>query len=106
MHEYALDLNQLERNEIKSNSNDTSTSAFSFPFTIPLSMLNSDVCGSPVVEVHDGLEGVPSPRGDVSLKAGKQRGHDVHAVLLTLPVREHSCIETDRRPASSCVTQK
>lgn len=76
------------------------TSAFSFPFTIPLSMLNSDVCGSPVVEVHDGLEGVPSPRGDVSLKAGKQRGHDVHAVLLTLPVREHSCIKTDRRPAA------
>lgn len=41
---------------------------------------------SPVVEVHDGLDGVPSPRGDVPFEAGEQGCDDVHAVLPALPV--------------------
>lgn len=60
-------------------------------------------CGSPVVEVHDSLESVPSPCGDVALKARKQRGDHVHAVLLTLPVRKHTSVKT---PMSSCEKQK
>lgn len=43
-------------------------------------------CDSPVVEVHDGLDGVPSPRCDVPFEAGEQRCDDVHAVLPPLPV--------------------
>ncbi len=52
-------------------------------------------CGSPVVEVHDGLESVPSPCGDVSLEARKQRGDHIHAVLFTLPVSKTHIIKTE-----------
>lgn len=43
-------------------------------------------CDSPVVEVHDSLDGVPASRGDVSLEPGEQRCDDIHAVLPPLPV--------------------
>lgn len=58
---------------------------------------------SPVVKVHDGLDGVPASRGDVSLEAGQQWGHDVHAVLLALPVRKTALRKKEKGlPASSC----
>lgn len=85
---------------IKKYMRPESTSALPFPFAIPLSILTSDLCGSPVVEVHYGLDGVPSSCGDVSLKARKQRGDNVHAVLLTLPVRKHSGMRRDGQAAS------
>lgn len=47
-------------------------------------------CGSPVVKVHDGLQGASSARGDVSLEAREQRGDHVHPVLLPLPVSKHA----------------
>lgn len=43
-------------------------------------------CDSPVVEVHDSLDGVPASRGDVSFEPGEQRRDDIHAVLPPLPV--------------------
>ena len=82
----------------------------SFSIEVGLIMVS---CVSPVVEVHDGLEGVPSSRGDVSFKAREQRGDHVHAVLLTLPVSKQSSVtqrqtdrQTDRLQVSSCEKQK
>lgn len=40
---------------------------------------------SPVVEVHDGLDGAAASGGDVTLEARQQRRHHVHSVLFTLP---------------------
>lgn len=50
---------------------------------------------SPVVEVHDGLDGAAPPCGDVPLEARQQRRHYVHAVLLTVPETHPS--QTERR---------
>ena len=77
----------------------------SFSIGVRLIMVS---CVSPVVEVHDGLEGVPSSRGDVSFKAREQRGDHVHAVLLTLPVSKQSSVtqrQTDCK-CQSCEKQK
>ena len=45
---------------------------------------------SPVVEVHDGLDGVAAPGGDVPLEAGQQRRDHVHPVLPSLSERRNS----------------
>ena len=47
---------------------------------------------TPVVKVHDSLDGVPSSCCDVSLKARKQRGDHIHTVLFTLPVSKHTSV--------------
>ena len=49
---------------------------------------------SPVVEVHDGLDGAASPRGDVTLEARQQRRHHVHTVLLTVPATSNQTTAT------------
>lgn len=40
---------------------------------------------TPVVEVHDGLDGAAASGVDVSLEAWQQRSHDVHSVPFTFP---------------------
>lgn len=80
----------IHQNVIKWKANDVSISAFSFPAPVPLSVLKTQTHGSPQVEVHDRLDGVPSSGGDVTLKARKQRSHNVDAVLPPLSGRKHS----------------
>lgn len=40
---------------------------------------------TPVVEVHDSLDGAAASGVDVSFKARQQRRHHVNAILFTLP---------------------
>jgi len=48
---------------------------------------------TPVVEVHDSLDGAASSSVDVPFKAWQQRRHHVHTVLFTLPTN----IQTETR---------
>lgn len=45
---------------------------------------------SPVSEVQNSLDGVPTTCTDVSLKSRKQRNHHKHPVLLLLSAERHS----------------
>lgn len=92
MMEYSPLIMVLRRQEIKSQTNYNSA-----VFSLTSDLLNS--CGSPVVEVHDGLNGVPSSRGDIPLKSREQRRDHVHAVLLTLPESKHTSVAWRRETA-------
>ena len=64
------------------------------PAPPPPAFRGSEGVGSPVVEMHDGLQRVPSPGGDVPLEPGEQRGHHVHTVPLTLPTHARTRTRT------------
>lgn len=84
-------LKKKEKTQHKVYKHNTSHTCF-LTFPLPLSMQHLSSVkksrDSPVVKVHDSLDGIPSTSGDVSLEAGKQRGDHVHTVFLTLPVSE------------------